>query len=84
MTPGQIRWLEKLRDTGRRRHPRYGALPCCVCYRNGWTEGLWIDSRSGAVISMETVIDRQFVGVHNEVQITGPGRMALAQSERRA
>ena len=79
MTPGQRRWLEKLRDDGPQRRPRYGAVPCCECYRKGWSAGMWVDDNSGVEVVRADVVARNFDGVHNENFITDAGRETLSQ-----
>ncbi len=78
MTPGQRRWLGKLRDDGPQRRPRFGALPCDVCKRQGWSKGQWIDSATGGALTRDEAIKRGFEGAHVEELITDAGRAALA------
>ncbi len=77
MTPGQRRWLNRLIDEGRSRRPRYGAHPCAVSRRRGWTEGVWVDDMTGTPIERDEVIARKFEGVHVEEMITVAGVAAL-------
>lgn len=77
MTPGQFRWLLKLRNEGPQKRPRYGAFPCAECVRKGWTEGWWIDRETGERLSAEDVVARKFKGIHIEEDITEHGRAVL-------
>jgi hypothetical protein len=80
MTPGQKRWLEKLQSSGRQSRPRYGALPCSVCYRNGWTKAVCIDTQTGEEITKEQLIARKFDGCHFEEIITAEGVAVLKEN----
>jgi hypothetical protein len=77
MTPGQQRWLEKLRDRGPQERPRYGAYPCVVCHRAGWADSRWEDAKSGEVLSCDAVAERGFQNVRIVSFITEAGLAAL-------
>lgn len=79
MTPGQRRWLERLRDDGPQRRPRYGARPCAECKRKGWTAAMWVDHRTGDALTHAQVVNRSSEGCHVREAITDAGREVLSQ-----
>lgn len=77
MTPGQRRWLEKLRREGPQRRSRHAGAPPVVCKRNGWTKGQWVDAETLIPLTVPQVIDRKFKGVFVIESITDAGRKML-------
>lgn len=77
MTPGQRKWLERLR-CGPQSRPRFGAYPMAQCVRNGWSRMQWVDKTSKAELGTDEVVERKFQNVEVIEYITEAGLSALA------
>lgn len=77
MTPGQRRWLERLKAEGTAVRPRYGSFPMAQCVRLGWTAGFWRDAATKEELTVAEVIERKWVGVELGERITEAGLAAL-------
>jgi hypothetical protein len=80
MTPGERKWLERLRIEGIAIRPRFGAKPMVQCVRKGWSEMFWRDAGTKEELTTEQVVARKFQGVETAERLTDAGKAALEGS----
>ncbi len=79
MTPGQRKWLERLRVEGIAIRPRFGAFPMAMCVRKGWSEMFWRDASTKEELTVEQVVAHEFQECEVAERITDAGKEALSR-----